>query len=135
MRRMPLLPASRFFHASSTVLPQAQIMPSPVTTTRRVKVRPLGSWRVPPPRSYARSREAQHRRNGLCWRKRRMPRKLFRALSVLLDVIDSVVDGPDLFRVLVGNLDVESFFEGHDQLDGVERIGAQVVYERGAGGH
>jgi hypothetical protein len=30
----------------------------------------------------------------------------------------------DFFRILVGDFDVEAFFEGHDELDGVERIRA-----------
>ena len=58
----------------------------------------------------------------------------FPPFAVLSDVVDRVFHGADLLRVLVGNLDVESFFEGHDQFDGVERVGAQVVHERGAGG-
>src|SRR5207302_953327 len=37
MRETPLLPASRFFHVSSVVLPTPQIRPMPVTTTRRPK--------------------------------------------------------------------------------------------------
>src|SRR5258708_24037147 len=57
--------------------------------------------------------------------------KLLAAFRVLIDVIDRVFDGADLFSVFVGNLDVESFFKGHDQLDGVERIGAKVVHEGG----
>src|SRR5678816_4510454 len=35
MFAMPLLPASRFFQPSSTLLPTGLIRPSPVTTTRR----------------------------------------------------------------------------------------------------
>ena len=34
IRATPLLPASRFFHTSSVVLPTPQIRPMPVTTTR-----------------------------------------------------------------------------------------------------
>jgi hypothetical protein len=36
----------------------------------------------------------------------------------------------DLLGVLVRDLDPELLFERHDQLDGVERVGAQVVHER-----
>src|SRR5229473_1622912 len=57
--------------------------------------------------------------------------KLLAAFRVLIDVLDRVFDGTDLFGVFVGDLDVEGFFEGHDQLDGVERIGAKIVYEGG----
>src|SRR6266404_4592051 len=41
--------------------------------------------------------------------------KLLAAFRVLGDVIDGVLHGADLFRVFIGNLDVEAFFEGHDQ--------------------
>ena len=57
------------------------------------------------------------------------------ALLVLLDVIDRVLDGLDLLRVFVGNLEVEGLFKLHHQLDHVQRIGAQVFLEAGAGGH
>src|SRR6266550_2269148 len=33
--------------------------------------------------------------------------------------------------IFVGDFDLKSFFEGHYQLYGVQRIGAQVVHERG----
>src|SRR5271165_3884086 len=54
-------------------------------------------------------------------------------LRMLLDVIHRILHGADFFRVLIGNLDVEALLEGHDQLHGVERVGAQVIDERGAG--
>src|SRR2546430_5664465 len=55
--------------------------------------------------------------------------------GVLLDVLDGVLHLLDLLRGLVRNLDVEGFLERHDQLDGVERICAEVVHERSFGGH
>src|SRR5512146_1935562 len=54
-------------------------------------------------------------------------------LGVLRDVVDGVLDGLDLLRILVRDFDVEGLFEGHDQLDRVQRIGAQVVHERSIG--
>src|SRR5205085_873635 len=57
--------------------------------------------------------------------------KLLGSFRVFADVIDCILHGTDLLRILVRNFDVESFLEGHDQLDGVERIGAQIVHERG----
>src|SRR5271165_1391225 len=95
MRSTPLLPASNACHTSGALLPTAQIIPIPVTTTRRCKL--LWSFRV------------------------------------RVDVIHCVLDGADLLGVLVWNLDLEGFFEGHDQLDRVERIGAEVVDERRGG--
>src|ERR1700679_2911822 len=59
--------------------------------------------------------------------------KLLAAFRMLADVIDGILHGADLLRVLVGNLDVEAFLERHYQFHGVQRIRAQVVYKRGAG--
>src|SRR5271157_1507025 len=97
MRSTPLLPASSACHTSGTLFPTAQIIPIPVTTTRRCKL--LWSFRV------------------------------------RVDVIHRVLDGADLLRVLVRDLDLEGFFESHDQLDRVERIRAEVVHERRVGRH
>src|SRR5208283_521404 len=82
MRSTPLWPASSAFHVSATLLPTAQMVPIPVTTTRRCK--------------------------------------LLRSFRVRVDVIHCILDGADLLRVFVGNLDFEGLFESHDQLDRVE---------------
>src|SRR5580692_5479625 len=58
----------------------------------------------------------------------RGPLKLF--LRVLLDVFDRVLDGPDLLRVFVGDVDLESLFECKDEFDQTEGVGAEVVDER-----
>ena len=55
-------------------------------------------------------------------------------LLVLFDVVDGVLDGLDLLGVFVGDLDVEGFFELHDELDDVEGVGAEVFLEARAGG-
>src|SRR5271166_5525339 len=89
IRSTPLFPASSACHTSGTVLPTAQMVPIPVTTTRRCKL--LGSFRV------------------------------------RVDVIHRVLDGADFLRILVGNLDFEGLFKGHDQLYRVERISAEIV--------
>src|SRR5271166_2407800 len=94
MRSTPLLPASSAFHTSSVLLPTPQISPTPVTTTRRVK---LLSFRVG------------------------------------VDIIDGVLDGADLFRLLVGNFDIEGLLEGHYQFHRVQRVCAQVVHKRRIG--
>src|ERR1700732_2144621 len=60
--------------------------------------------------------------------------KLLATFRMLGDVIDGVLHGADFFRVLVGNFDVEGLLESHNQFDGIERIRAQVVHERSAGG-
>src|SRR5208282_1496419 len=59
--------------------------------------------------------------------------KLLACLRVLADVLDGIRYGANLLRILVGDFDIEGLFEGHHQLDGVERIGAQVIHERRAG--
>src|ERR1035437_4121273 len=59
--------------------------------------------------------------------------KLLARFRVLADVVDGIRHRANLLRILVGDFDIEGLFEGHHQLDRVERIGAQVVHERSAG--
>src|SRR3954470_19947640 len=56
-------------------------------------------------------------------------RSFMPGLRVVLDVLDGVADGHDLLGVLVGDLDVEVLLQGHDELDGIEGVGAQVLDE------
>src|SRR6267378_3648881 len=86
---------------SSAVLPTGVSAPSPVTTTRRVVIDRAPRAR---PEIGAPSR-------------------------ILLDVLDRVADGHDLLGILVGDLDVEMLLESHDELNRVERIGAQILDE------
>src|SRR5215469_15033262 len=97
---MPLSPRRMASHADWTVLPTGDTTPRPVTTTRRLLMLPAGA-RV---------------RSGLA--------------ATLVDVVDGLMDGGDLLGVLVGDLDLEFLFQGHHQLDRVERIGPEVVHER-----
>ena len=53
---------------------------------------------------------------------------------LLLDVVDGLADGLDLLGLLVGDGDLELLFELHDQLDDVERVGADVLDEGGLAG-
>ena len=53
------------------------------------------------------------------------------ALLVRRDVVDGLADGLDLLGVLVGDLDSELVLELHDQLDEVERVGVEILLERG----
>src|SRR3546814_18292259 len=52
-------------------------------------------------------------------------------LSALVgfNIIDRVLNGPDLFRCVVRNFHAEFFFESHDQPDNVEAVSAQIVDE------
>jgi hypothetical protein len=61
----------------------------------------------------------------------RRRRPVISGAAVLLDVLDRVLDGPDLFGVLVRNVDLERFFERQDELDQTKRISAQIVDENG----
>src|SRR5206468_1093378 len=46
-----------------------------------------------------------------------------------LDVIDRLADGLNLFGLLVGDRQLKFVLELHDQLDGVEAVGVEVVDE------
>src|SRR5215469_628631 len=109
-RAMPLLPDSKLLQTSSVPMPQQQTKPIPVTTTRRFK------------------------RNFSC-SGRNDSVGLLLSLGVLFDVLDGVLHRRDLFCVLIRYFDAECFLEGHDQLDRVKRVGAEVVHKRSAGGH
>jgi len=41
------------------------------------------------------------------------------------------LDGADFSASSSGIFNLESFLEGHDQFHGIQRVGAQIVYERG----
>src|ERR1035437_8132109 len=60
---------------------------------------------------------------------------LLRSLRVRVDVVHGVLHGAYLLRIFVGDLDLEALLKGHDQLNRIERIGAQVVHERRIGSH
>src|SRR5690348_1220770 len=99
---MPLSPRRMASHADWTVLPTGDTTPSPVTTTRRLLTRFLSRLQAG---------------SGLA--------------ATLVDIVDRLVDRRDLLGVLVRNLDLELLLEGHHQLDRVERVGSQVIHERG----
>src|ERR1700756_2380 len=99
---MPLCPRRMASQADLTVLPTGDTTPRPVTTIRRLLIRFL----------YGALFES-----GLA--------------AALVDVVDGLVDGSNLLGILVRDFDLEFLLEGHHQLDRVERIGAQVVDERG----
>src|SRR5271169_655506 len=50
-------------------------------------------------------------------------------LGVLVDIGNCILNGADFLRVLVRNLNVEGLFEGHHQLDRVQRVGAKIVHK------
>src|SRR5258705_4688096 len=55
---------------------------------------------------------------------------LLLGLGVRLDIFDGFLHASNLLGILVRNFDAELFLERHHELDGVERVGAQVVHKR-----
>src|SRR5271169_6202518 len=45
---------------------------------------------------------------------------------MFLDILDGLPDGLDLLRSVVGDINVEFFFEFHHQFYHIQRIGAQI---------
>jgi hypothetical protein len=50
-------------------------------------------------------------------------------LEAFLDELHRIADRLNMFSGVVGNFDIEFFFEGHDQLDIVQAVRAQVIDE------
>ncbi len=53
-----------------------------------------------------------------------------RLVGVIVDIIYRLADRGDLLGVFVADLDVELFFERHDHLDEIERVGVEVFGKR-----
>src|ERR1043165_2731606 len=53
--------------------------------------------------------------------------------GLLVQVLHRIADRAELLRLLVGDVDVELLLERHDELDGVEAVGAEVFHETGLG--
>src|SRR5919108_675489 len=105
---MPLHPATRFRQLSSVPMPSAQTNPTPVTTTRRVKVSRLPvavivSWLL--------------------------------TLGVFVDVLDGVFHRGHFLGVFIGDFDAEGLLKRHYQFYLIERIGPKVVHKRRRGRH
>src|SRR5690349_8676748 len=50
-------------------------------------------------------------------------------IAALGDVIDRLLNGGDLLSVFIRNFGFEFLFQRHDELDRVERVGAEIVDE------
>src|SRR5215467_4617941 len=101
----PLRPSQRPFHVSSVPVPSAVTNPTPVTTTLL-----------------------------FC----KMKNLYFPVLGlgkVALNVVDGILHRRDLFGIFIGDFHAESFFERHDEFDGVQRIRAEIVDKGGGGRH
>src|SRR5690348_5758744 len=119
---IPLRPATMLSQAVLMSLPTGETMPRPVTTTRLF----IRSFQGCKNESCAIGRS--FRFNG-SKRPGETPRMRASGLYVGLDVIHRLLHGGDLLGFLVRDLGLELFLEGHDQLNGIERIGAQIVHE------
>src|ERR1043165_2200617 len=49
--------------------------------------------------------------------------------DLLVQVVHGVADGPQLLGLFIGDVDVELLLDGHDELDRVETVGAEVFQE------
>jgi len=54
-----------------------------------------------------------------------------RALQLGVDQFEGFADRANVLQFIFGDFDVERLFEGHDQFDQVEAVGAEVVAEGG----
>src|SRR6185312_2222317 len=121
---IPLSPCRIASHADFSVLPTGEMMPRPVMTTRRLLTRYL--YEDPTDGRGAGSCHPAGPEAGPD-----APRRSGSGFGTpIVDVLDSLLNRRDLLGVLIGNLDLELLFEGHDELDRVERVGSQIVHER-----
>jgi hypothetical protein len=56
-------------------------------------------------------------------------------LNVGVDIIHRLLNSGNFFRFLVRNLAIELFFESHNQFDGVQRVGTEIINEGRFPGH
>jgi hypothetical protein len=58
-------------------------------------------------------------------------RRVVSGAAVLFDVLDRILDGPNLLGVLIRDVDFERFLERQDEFDQTKRISAQIIDEHG----
>src|SRR3984893_16167646 len=104
---MPLRPDRIESHALATSLPTGETIPRPVTTTRRL-------LNGDSSRGFAQTPERLRGREAL-------PPSSGFAL-VRIDIVDVLLNGGDLFGVLVRNFRLEFFLERHHQFNGIQRV-------------
>src|SRR5262249_36533596 len=126
---MPLTPARMFFHAVETSLPTGLMMPMPVTTTRRLLML-FGSTVLRESASDTTCERTPKTQAAPRRRSRGNSNEEKSGFDVRLDVVDRLLHGRDLLGFLVRDLALEFFLERHHQLDGIQRVGAQIVHER-----
>src|SRR3954447_13372146 len=118
---MPERPSTSPCQVGSLPTPSGEIMPIPVTTTRRLVMR----------FAFAQAERAASTPPANGTDRRSVPNwARLRSLGALVDVLDRVLNLLDLLGLVVGNLDAELLFESHDQLDRIERVRSEVFDER-----
>src|SRR5262249_15906033 len=160
--RAPLSPAISRCHVASTPHPSGVTMPMPVTTTRLMDPPAWPANSSPAPsilrqcrrpthlpgirtksnasiagqrttrNTYIPSRTQRLLPSGLATVDRYTRRS---ALGVLFEEFYRIANGQDGFGGVIGNLAAELLLKRHDQLDGVEAVGAEVVDETRAVRH
>src|SRR5438105_5328380 len=126
MGPIPLRPAQSASQFACVPMASGDTSPTPDTTTRLLN---------PPPSGSGCSRTLRLAAVVSAAKGGRYRGGLFLGLRVRLDVLDRFLHARDLLGVLVRNFDPELLLEGHHELDGVERVGAQVIDERGIRRH
>src|SRR5215469_3033557 len=125
----PLFDARIFFQLVSTSPPSGVTRPRPVTTTRRIIYTPVNPTKTNGLPLCSGNRSCRlSRRNSAA-------RSVPRSALVLVDIVDRVANRRDLLRGVVRDLDPEFLFEGHDKLDNVEAVSAEIVNEARVFGH
>src|SRR5687768_12183473 len=122
-RRAPLLPASSRDQPASTPLASGVTSPSPVITTRRMSLSArFCCWACRTARPDVSAQPASETNPLL-------------GAGLLGEELHGIADGLNLLGGIVRNLASELFLESHDQLDGVEAVGAEIVDEARAFRH
>ena len=49
----------------------------------------------------------------------------------VFDVLDDIADTLEFFGLFIGHFDAELLFQGHDELDGIERVRAEILDKLG----
>src|SRR3990170_4997560 len=122
----PLTSAAKrvgYLAASNLVMGPMPDRPSPMAVQNSSTVFPTGVTAPSPVMTTRRSLTAPPPRSDQPLRR------------VVLDVLDGVSHRRDLLGILVRDLDVERLLERHDQLHGVQGVGAEILDELRRGDH
>src|SRR3990170_2008410 len=126
---MPERPSSAPFQDFSTPVPRGLTIPTPVTATLLIS-----------PFSLSQIKSAEEAGRTPCppadsfFAKQLHGRETLLLAGLLLYVLGRVLYGLYLLGVLVRYLYAELLLESHDHLDGIERVGAEIINERSSGG-